>query len=191
MRANEGLVHWAVHQMYLGRLSYQDAVQEGRIGLWRALRRYDPQRGRLFRYGLVAIRRQIWRAVRRAEREAHERLDGTVFEAEPDLATVLDQATDRALVSTLVDRLPERLQMVIVWRYGLDGQGQRLFREIGRALGLTKQRAEQLHTEALLALADPARSTALRRHVAHNEVGDYRVYLARQRAWQRRRRGRL
>src|SRR5437773_4302449 len=29
----------------LGPLSYLDAVHEGRIGLWRALRRYDPARG--------------------------------------------------------------------------------------------------------------------------------------------------
>jgi RNA polymerase sigma factor (sigma-70 family) len=188
--ANEGLVHWAVHRQYLGRLSYQDAVQEGRIALWRALRHYRPDQGKLFRYALVAIRHGIWDAVARAEREAHERLGGAVLAAEPDLATALDQATDRVLVRALVGQLPAPWRQVIEWRYGLDGQGEQRFAEIGQTLGVTKQRAQQLHVEALLALADPATSTILRRHVGRNEVSDYRAYLARRRAWQRRRRGR-
>lgn len=188
--ANEGLVHWAVHRQYLGRLSYQDAVQEGRIALWRALRHYKPDQGKLFRYALVAIRHGIWDAVARAEREAHERLDDAESAAEPDWAAVLDQATDHLAVRTLVERLPAPWHQVIEWRYGLDGQGERLYREIGQRLGVTKQRAQQLHVEALLVLADPATSTPLRRHAGHNEVSDYHAYLARRRAWQRRRRGR-
>lgn len=188
MLANEGLVHWTIRRQYLGRLPYQDAVQEGRIALWQALRGYKPDRGKFFWYALVAIRRGIWAAVAKVERETHEPLDGNESGGRADLAADLDQATDRAMARELVRRLPATLRLVIERRYGLDGQGERQFQEIGAELGVSKQRAQQLHVEALLDLADPATSTDLRRHAGRNEVRDYKAYLARRRDWQRRRR---
>jgi hypothetical protein len=34
---HERLVHWVVRRQWLGELSYAEAVQAGRIALWRAL----------------------------------------------------------------------------------------------------------------------------------------------------------
>ena len=184
--ANEGLVHWTVRRQWLGRLLYQDAVQEGRIALWRALERYDARRGELSSYAVVGIERAVWRAARRVQRGAVERLEGEIACAAVDMAGEIDRVTEQVHVQALVAALPLRLREVICRRYGLDGMGEATFREIGEQLGVTKQRAEQLHTEALLRLADPATSTVLRRQVGRNAVADYRAYLARRRAWQRR-----
>jgi DNA-directed RNA polymerase sigma subunit (sigma70/sigma32) len=98
----------------------------------------------------------------------------------------LDRVSEGVQVRALVAGLARPLRAVIIWRYGLDGRGEATFGEIGAELGVTRQRAEQLHQQALLCLADPARSTALRRQMGRNTVADYRAYLARRRAWQRR-----
>lgn len=187
---NEALVHWTVQRQWLGRLSYQDAVQEGRIALWRALVGYDASRGELSSYAVVAIQRSVWQAARRARRLAAEGLAEEVAGAGRDLALEIDRATERVHVRTLVAGLPARLGVVIRLRYGLDGGGEATFPQIGAALGVTKQRAEQLHREALLCLSDPASSAALRQHAGRNTAADYRAYLARRRAWQRRGRSR-
>ena len=44
MAQHEGLVRWVVRQQWLGGLPFDDALHEGRLGLWSALCRYDPQR---------------------------------------------------------------------------------------------------------------------------------------------------
>ncbi len=187
--ANEALVHWTVRRQWLGRLGYQDAVQEGRIALWRALVGYDANRGELSSYAVVAIQRSVWQAARRAQRTEAECLEAEPGRAAVDMARALDRVSEGAQVRALVAGLGQPLRAVIIWRYGLDGQGEATFREIGERLGVSKQRAEQVHQQALLRLADPARSTALRRQVGRNTAADYRAYLARRRAWQRRGRG--
>jgi len=186
LAANEALVHWTVQRQWLGRLLYQDAVQEGRIALWRALVRYDASRGTLSSYAVVGIERAVWRAARRARRGAAEQLEGEITGGAADMAGEIDRVTEQVQVETLVAALPPRLRDVISWRYGLDKAGGATFQEIGARLGVSKQRAEQLHAEALLRLADPARSATLRCQVGHNAVADYRAYLAGRRAWQRR-----
>jgi DNA-directed RNA polymerase sigma subunit (sigma70/sigma32) len=88
-------------------------------------------------------------------------------------------------VHDLVRRLPDRLAYLIVAHYGLDGGPPQSFATMGQALGISKQRAHQLHIEALQWLGHPAHSLGLRRLVERNSAADYRVHLARLRAWQR------
>ena len=53
-----------------GELSYEEALQAGRIGLWHAIEGYDPKRGTRFAtYAWVAISRQIRRRARELQRE--------------------------------------------------------------------------------------------------------------------------
>ena len=190
---HDKLVHWVVHRQWLGKLPYLEAVQAGRIGLWRAVQRYDASRGLTFStYAVPAIRRAVWRAVHEVESQPDEgRSLGCGLEAP---YSVLDsrqavEEVQRGVVSQavheLVHRLPDRLAYLIVARYGLDGGPPRSFVAIGQSLGVTHQRAHQLHAEALLWLSHPAHSLALRRLVECNSAADYRAYLARLRAWQR------
>ena len=111
----------------------------------------------------------------------------------PQEAPDLEEAAERALVGQalhrLVAHLPRPLDYVIVTRYGLHGRPPRTFATIGQTLGLTRQRAHQLHSEAILWLAHPAHSLALRKLLDKNTVADYQAYLARLRTWLRARRG--
>jgi RNA polymerase sigma factor (sigma-70 family) len=190
---HDKLVHWVVHRQWLGCLPYLEAVQAGRIGLWHALQRYDPSRGlALSTYAVPAIRRAVWRAVHEVESQPNEgrgfRFWGKAPACTLDSRQVVEEV-QRSIVGQaihdLVRRLPDRLAYLIVARYGLDGGPPQSFVTIGQALGVSKQRAHQLHTEALLWLSHPAHSLTLRRLVERNTTADYRVYLARLRAWQR------
>src|SRR5207247_7147584 len=64
MAAHAGLVVWVVRGQWLGGLPFAEALQAGRIGLWRALMGYDPGRGvRFSSYAVPAIRRAVWAEV--------------------------------------------------------------------------------------------------------------------------------
>jgi len=188
---HEKLVHWVVHRQWLGPLPYLEAVQAGRIGLWRALKGYDPDRGHAFAtYAVPAIRRAVWRAV--VEAQVHESLPCSSVSSEPyfplDTEQALDEIEHRLVCDALYDlvrSLPCRLAYVIVARYGLSGEAPRTWPAIAQALHVTRQRIQQLHAEALLWLAHPAHSVQLRRLVGRNTVADYQAYRARLRAWQR------
>jgi len=187
---HEALVHWVVRRQWLGPLPYLEAVQAGRIGLWRAVRRYDPDRGHTFAtYAVPAIQRAVWRAV--AQAQGHESLACSLRLCDPCVALDTEQALEeieqslvRDALHDLVSSLPRRLAYIIVARYGLTGDGPQTWRGIAQVLHVTRQRVQQLHAEALLWLAHPAHSVQLRRLVGRNRVADYRAYLARLRAWQ-------
>ena len=60
MAAHEGLVQVVVRKQALGHLPFAEALQAGRIGLWRAILGFDPERGYAFStYAWVAICRHI------------------------------------------------------------------------------------------------------------------------------------
>ena len=186
---HERLVHWVVHRQWLGDLPYAEAVQAGRIALWQALRRYDPQRGyTLSTYAVPAIERAIWRAVDQARPHPQEVLVAPPLQAAPDLDEIVEHDRIGEALMELLHHLPHRLYAVIVARYGLHGEAPQTFAAIGRMLGVTRQRAHQLHVEALLWLAHPAHSFVLRRLLDRNTVADYQAYLRRQRTWLRTRR---
>jgi len=187
---HERLVHWVVHRQWLGALSYTAAVQAGRLALWRVAQGYDPQRGVAFStYAVSAIQRAVWRAVQEARRPSWEQLCAEPPQAPCDVLAVLAQHEVLAAVRRLVAQLPPRLAYVVVAHYGLAETVPQTFAAIGDALGVTRQRAQQLHQEALLWLAHPAHSLALRQLLDRNRVTDYQAFLAQQRSWLRRRRG--
>ncbi len=65
MSQHNGLVYAVVRQQVLGSLSYDEALQAGRTGLWRAILGYDPERGTTFStYAWTAIMRSVWAAVK-------------------------------------------------------------------------------------------------------------------------------
>jgi RNA polymerase sigma factor (sigma-70 family) len=191
LAGQERLVHWVVHRQWLGELGYEAAVQAGRLGLWRAVWGYDPGRGYAFSsYAVPAIERAVWRAVREAQRPVWEQL-----RAQPPQATEVPETCVEAqlvgeMVHRLVAQLPPRLRYIIVAHYGLAEEPAQSFAAIGQSLGVTRQRVQQLHEEALLWMAQPAHSLALRQLLDRNSVADYRAFLARQRRWLRRRRSR-
>ncbi len=177
---HEGLVRWVVRRQWLGELSFADALHEGRIGLWRALQGYDASRGPAFSsYAVPAIRRAVWHAVASCQPSAPPpTYPSTPVEPfDPDESAHTSQV--RAGTRALVDRLPERLRLVIVEHYGLGDAEPQSFAAIGRTLHVTRQRVQQLHVDALLWLAHPAHSLALRRLLGRNSRADCQRALAR------------
>jgi RNA polymerase primary sigma factor/RNA polymerase nonessential primary-like sigma factor len=55
----------------------------------------------------------------------------------------------RAEMMEWVQELPEKEQTVIVSRFGLDGSEAKTLEEIGRELGLTRERVRQIEMAAL------------------------------------------
>ena len=187
---HERLVHWVLRRQWLGDLSYAEALQAGRIALWRALVRYDANRGTAFStYAVPTIARAIWRAVAQSQPHPQEVLASHPPQEAPDLEEAAERALVHEALHGLVAHLPAPLDYVIATRYGLHGGPAQTFSSIGQALGVSGERARQLHVEALLWLAHPAHSLALRKLLDRNTVADYQTYLARLRTWLRARRG--
>jgi RNA polymerase sigma factor (sigma-70 family) len=190
MRRHDGLVHAFIQRQGGGAISYEEALQAGRIGLWRAILGYDPSRGTAFStYAWVAIGRTIHQAVDQSER-------GCVRWSKalplawylPNLEEWVDQLLIYEALYASVDRLPDRLKQIIVFRYGLAGHPLRTLGQLGAELGVSYERVRQLQQDALAWLRHPARSSRLRQLVDKNSAVDYRQALAQNAALRRSRR---
>ena len=192
MARHDGLVQAVVRRQVLGELPFTEALQAGRIGLWRAILGFDPSRGLAFStYAWPCIMHQVWRAVK-----AHTRFHSPVVPGEgllsreaPDPVAAWEATAVCQALHDLVHRLPRRLQLVVVARYGLDGSPAVIYRQIGAAMGLSGERARQLHTQALVWLRHPAHSQALRSLLGRHTVADYEAADALAQRWLRQRGG--
>jgi hypothetical protein len=82
------------------------------------------------------------------------------------------------------------LRQVVVARYGLDGSPPATYRQIGLQLGVSGERARQLHSEALVWMRHPAHSQALRTLLGRHTLADYHQADAEAQRWLARRGGR-
>jgi RNA polymerase sigma factor (sigma-70 family) len=163
MRMHEGLVHHIVRQQWRGRLSYEQAIHAGRVGLWRAVLGFDPGRGYAFStYAGVVIARHVWRAVHCAEREEDTLLAPTLPASSVDPRTAVQAGEVQSALYALVDRLPALEHWIVSAYYGLDGQGGRTLAELGHQRGCSRQAIHYHLRKALLSLRHPAFSALLR-----------------------------
>jgi RNA polymerase sigma factor (sigma-70 family) len=190
MEQHDGLVHAFIRRQGGGDISYEEALQAGRIGLWRAIQGYDPARGTAFStYAWVAICHQIHRRAKELSREtdvwSQEMPASWIL---PDPAGELERRLIESVLLGLVSQLPERLRRVIVARYGLGKDPPCLLKDLEEEMGLTGERVRQLQQEALAWLRHPAHSWRLRQLVGKNTAADYRRALAQNAALRRARR---
>ena len=190
MAQHDGLVHAYIQRQGGGGIPYEEALQAGRIGLWHAIRGYDPARGTAFStYAWVAI----WRHIDRRGQELSRDSDVEVPEI-PAPWAVLDpvEEVEKHLtinaLHELVGQLPKHLRRVIVSRYGLGEQPPCTLKELGKELGLSGERVRQLQQDALAWLRHPAHSWRLRQLLGKNRAADYRRALAQNAALRRSRR---
>jgi RNA polymerase sigma factor (sigma-70 family) len=178
---HEGLVHLVVQRQWLCTLPYDQAIQEGRRGLWRAILGYDPARGSKFStYAYPAIMKYVWAAVKGERRRLRREVplaSLVVYGYQPgvDPAWLRERHEIGQSLKRLVDRLPPRLRLVIVAYYGLEGQEPHTLAAIGQQLGLTGERVRQLRNEALVWLRQPAHSQELRHMLARHNCYQYEL----------------
>lgn len=188
---HEGLIHLVLRQQHVGHTAYDDLLQEGRIAVWHAILRFDVRRGVAFSsFAYVAIRRQIWRAVELAERCWAWLRPPENWDPAEQVEAEWFWAALRLAVAAAVAQLPERLRQVVTEYYGLGVDEPHNFRWVGRAHGISAERARQLRNNALVLLRLPALSTGLRALCERDDRLAYQRTLALSRSWQRRRRPR-
>ena len=194
LEENKSLIFAVVRVQVYGETDLDDLVQEGWIGLWRAIKCYDPERGvRFSTFAWLVIRNRIWTAVARASRlERWQESGGPYTDATGVQLNIgwEDTQIHEALEEGMVE-LSERERWVLSLRYGWDGCPPQTFAEISETLGLTRQRMHQIHNEALLLLRVPALSIRLRSICQHGSRSNYRQALRQNQEWQHkyRRRG--
>ena len=178
LRQHEGLVRQIVRRQQLYGLCWEEALQAGRIGLWRAIAGYQPQWGRFSTYAYPAIIRQVWGAVSREitweKQQVPEGLLGVFLEANsPDERQKAEREEVEKTLRGMVASLPERQREVIRRHYGLEGQARQTLAEIGGRWGVSRQRVYQIEEAALIRLREPGHSQELRSQLARHSQGEY------------------
>lgn len=188
MKQHDGLVYAFVRRQGGGDIPYEEALQAGRIGLWRAILNYDPGRGTAFStYAWVAIYRHVHRRVKELSPDTHvEVLDVPAAQGMPDPAEELERKVTIRTLHNMVNQLPEPLGRVIIGRYGLGKQSPLTLKELGAELNVSYERVRQLEQEALAWLRHPTHSWPLRQLLGKNTPADYRRALAQNAALRRR-----
>ncbi|MGS2613083.1 sigma-70 family RNA polymerase sigma factor [Micromonospora sp. LZ34] len=79
----------------------------------------------------------------------------------PDPAAQVADTALRSYLDTVLSALTEREAMVIAQRYGLADAQPRTLDQIGRALGLTRERIRQIEAKAMTKLRHPTRTRVL------------------------------
>ncbi len=203
LKRHERLVHSVLRRQWRGDVTCADLVQEGRIGLWRAVMHYDPQRGVAFStYAWYAIARRMWQAVE-VERRQREREQvwmqsrtGCTRSEPPNPLHIAEEAmwweAVCATLAKMVARLPEPLQEVVVVFYGLEGGPPRTLAALGRWYGVSGEMVRLWRNEALVRLRMPLYSVRLRQLCGQDSRSAYARAQALNRAWLgRRRRGKV
>jgi RNA polymerase primary sigma factor/RNA polymerase sigma factor len=150
--------------------SFFDLVSDGNMSLIRAVEKFDYARGNKFStYASWAIMKNYARTIpdEHKRRDRFRAADMELLQSAADRREDEYQqrmaASDRLKqVSKFLDRLDSREQTIIIRRYGLDHEREpQTLKEVGSALGVTKERVRQIEAKALEKLREAAAAEAM------------------------------
>ena len=162
-------------------LSYADLIAEGNCGLMKAMDKFDYKRGyKTISYSVWWIRQTIMEALsQRAEINGETLPDDSDKEVEEesllnsDKPNIGDEYTDKSyykaisdgemkgIVSFLMDVLSDREKNIISKYFGIERKKEMTLEEIGKEMGLTKERVRQIKESAMKKLRSAALSHSL------------------------------
>jgi len=144
--------------------NFFELLSDGNMSLMRAVEKFDYSRGNKFStYASWAIMKNFARSIPEEKHQRERYLTGhdEVFDASPDARTdeaelllSAEQAAHR--VNRLLEYLDPREREIIRMRAGLDQPEGMTLEQIGRRLGITKERVRQLNVRIMKKLRDLA-----------------------------------
>jgi RNA polymerase sigma factor (sigma-70 family) len=136
--------------------NFFELVSDGNMSLIRAVEKFDYARGNKFStYASWAIMKNFARTIP----EENYRRDRFVTGHEEMFEAAADNRTDeheyesslkrmQEAVKGMLGRLDDRERRIIVCRYGLNGSSEHTLEQLGRELGITKERVRQIESRA-------------------------------------------
>lgn len=132
-----------------------DLISEGNLGLMKAIKKFDPNRDNKFiTYAVWWVRESIKQFIK--ENTTTYTVDCSIYEDDEDAPTnfISDETKSeedhkKEVISKLLSKLTEREKEIIEKYYGLNGKEEKNLEEIGKELGLTKERIRKIKWSAL------------------------------------------
>jgi RNA polymerase primary sigma factor len=133
-----------------------ELISDGNMSLIRAVEKFDASRGFKFStYASWAIMKNFSRTIpeERYRRDRFVTGHEEMFEAAPDdRGDVYQQESDhirsQEVVRGMLGRLNDRERRILIGRYGIGGAHQKTLEQLGRELGVTKERVRQIESRA-------------------------------------------
>jgi RNA polymerase primary sigma factor len=168
-----------VAKQYQGRgLSYADLIDEGNIGLLKAIDKFDGERGyKIISYSVWWIKQSILEALEKRNASNHEDLPSDYekqlestdedYQVELNDDFIVDQTQaekeneQTSVINFLMEYLNKRERNIITKYYGLDGNKPKTLEEIGLEYGLTKERIRQIKNLSFKKMRSVALATGM------------------------------
>ncbi|QEH34620.1 RNA polymerase sigma factor SigA [Aquisphaera giovannonii] len=137
--------------------NFFELVSDGNMSLIRAVEKFDFSRGNKFStYASWAIMKNFARTIP----EENYRRDRFVTGHEEMFEAAADNRTDeheyesalkrmQEAIKGMLDRLDDRERLIITSRFGLGGSAERTLEQLGRELGITKERVRQIESRGV------------------------------------------
>ncbi len=136
--------------------NFFELVSDGNMSLIRAVEKFDYARGNKFStYASWAIMKNFARTIPEENYRRDRFVTGheDMFEAAADTRTdeheyESAQKRNQEAVKGMLGRLDDRERRIIISRYGINGASEQTLEQLGKDLGITKERVRQIESRA-------------------------------------------